>query len=187
VTILDEILAHKRTEVAQRQRRRSLDSLRATAEACPPARGFADALARKVLAGASGVIAEIKKASPSKGVIREEFDPVSIARSYEEGGAACLSVLTDERYFQGHDEYLAAARAAVDLPVLRKDFVVSAYQLFEARAMGADCVLLIAAALDPGELLELHETATTWRSTTRTSSAPRSSSSPAWSASTTAT
>jgi indole-3-glycerol phosphate synthase len=161
VTILDEILAHKRTEVAERQRVRSLDSLRALAEACGPARGFADALENKLLAGAAGVIAEIKKASPSKGVIREDFDPVSIALSYAEGGAACLSVLTDERYFQGHDEYLQAARAAVDLPVLRKDFVVDAYQLFEARAMGADCVLLIAAALDAGRLKALHETATT--------------------------
>lgn len=161
MTILDEILAHKRTEVAERQRVRSLDSLRALAEACGPARGFADALENKLLAGAAGVIAEIKKASPSKGVIREDFDPVSIALSYAEGGAACLSVLTDERYFQGHDEYLQAARAAVDLPVLRKDFVVDAYQLFEARAMGADCVLLIAAALDAGRLKALHETATT--------------------------
>ncbi len=159
MTILDEILAHKRTEVAERQRVRSLDSLRALAQACPPARGFADALESKLLAGASGVIAEIKRASPSKGVIREDFDPVSIARSYAKGGAACLSVLTDERYFQGHDEYLHAARAAVDLPVLRKDFVVDAYQLFEARAMGADCVLLIAAALDAGQLKALHETA----------------------------
>lgn len=160
MTILDEILAHKRTEVAERQRVRSLDSLRAEAEACPPTRGFADALERKVLAGASGVIAEIKKASPSKGVIREAFDPVSIARSYAKGGAACLSVLTDERYFQGHDDYLEAARAAVDLPVLRKDFVVDAYQLYEARALGADCVLLIAAALDAQQLTTLHEAAT---------------------------
>ena len=161
MTILDEILEHKRVEVAQRVRTRSLESLRAAAESCPPARGFADALEQKVVAGAPGVIAEIKKASPSKGVIREHFDPVAIARSYEAGGAACLSVLTDERYFQGHDDYLKAARAAVDLPVLRKDFVVGAYQLFEAREMGADCVLLIAAALEGSHLEELHDTATT--------------------------
>lgn len=161
MTILDEILEHKRAEVAQRKRNRNFESVRAAAESCPPARGFTDALEKKVAAGAPGVIAEIKKASPSKGVIREQFDPVAIARSYEAGGAACLSVLTDERYFQGHDDYLKAARAAVDLPVLRKDFVVDAYQLFEARDLGADCVLLIAAALEAAHLRELHDTATT--------------------------
>ncbi len=159
MTILEEILEHKHAEVAQRSLVRSLESLRTAAESCPPARGFADALEQRVRAGVPAVIAEIKKASPSKGVIREDFDPVAIARSYQAGGATCLSVLTDERYFQGSDEYLKEARAAVDLPVLRKDFVVDAYQLFEAREMGADCVLLIAAALEAHELKALHDTA----------------------------
>ena len=151
MTILDEILAHKAREVAERGRARPLADLRATAESAPPARGFAEALrARR-----PGVIAEIKKASPSKGVIRPDFEPVGIARSYEAAGAACLSVLTDEKYFQGHDGYLTAARDATSLPALRKDFVVDAWQVFESRALGADCILLIVAALEPARLADL--------------------------------
>ncbi len=150
MTILDEILAHKAGEVAKRCRTRPLADIRAAAEQATPPRGFAEAL----LARRPGVIAEIKKASPSKGVIRPDFDPDGIARAYERGGAAGLSVLTDERYFQGHDSYLAEARGATALPALRKDFMVDAWQVFESRALGADCILLIVAALDAGRLRE---------------------------------
>ena len=150
MTILDEILAHKTAEVARRARALPLAEIRSAAEAAPPPRGFAAALRDR----RPGVIAEIKKASPSKGVIRPEFEPVGIARAYEAAGAAGLSVLTDERYFQGHDTYLAAARDATALPALRKDFVVDAWQVFESRTLGADCILLIVAALDPGALAE---------------------------------
>ena len=153
-TILDTILARKRIEVAERRTRATLDELKARIADAPPLRGFADAVEAKIAAGRAAVIAEVKKASPSKGVIRADFDPAAIARSYEAGGAACLSVLTDIDFFQGADEYLVAARDACSLPVLRKDFVVDAYQLYEARALGADCVLLIAAALDDAELSE---------------------------------
>ena len=148
MTILDAILAHKAGEVAERSRTRPLADIRAAAEAASPPRGFTEAL----LARRPGVIAEIKQASPSKGVIRPDFDPNAIARAYERAGAACLSVLTDERYFQGHDGYLADARRATALPALRKDFVVDAWQVFESRVLGADCILLIVAALDPGRL-----------------------------------
>ena len=148
MTILDEILAHKAGEVAERSRTRPLAEVRAAAEAAPAPREFAQALRYRK----PGVIAEIKKASPSKGVIRADFEPVGIARSYEAAGAACLSVLTDEKYFQGHDSYLTAARHATSLPALRKDFVVDAWQVFESRALGADCVLLIVAALDARRL-----------------------------------
>lgn len=150
MTILDEILAHKVCEVAERARARPLPKMRSAAEAATPPRGFATALRER----RPGVIAEIKKASPSKGVIRSDFEPVGIARAYEAGGAACLSVLTDERYFQGHDTYLTAARDATALPALRKDFLVDAWQVFESRALGADCILLIVAALDPDRLAE---------------------------------
>ena len=150
MTILDEILAHKACEVAARARERPVATMRSAAEAAPPPRGFAAALRER----RPGVIAEIKKASPSKGVIRPDFEPASIARAYEAAGAACLSVLTDERYFQGHDTYLAAARDATALPALRKDFVVDAWQVFESRKLGADCILLIVAALDPDRLAE---------------------------------
>ena len=153
-TILDTILARKREEVAARRERTSLFELKARAASAPPLRGFADAVAAKIAAGQAAVIAEVKKASPSKGVIRADFDPAAIARSYAAGGAACLSVLTDVDFFQGADEYLVAARDACALPVLRKDFIVDAYQLYEARVLGADCVLLIAAALDDAHLSE---------------------------------
>ena len=153
-TILDTILARKREEVAARRERTSLFELKARAVSAPPLRGFADAVAAKIAAGQAAVIAEVKKASPSKGVIRADFDPAAIARSYAAGGAACLSVLTDVDFFQGADEYLVAARDACALPVLRKDFIVDAYQLYEARVLGADCVLLIAAALDDAQLSE---------------------------------
>ncbi|MCR6495308.1 indole-3-glycerol phosphate synthase TrpC [Thermomonas sp. S9] len=153
-TILDTILARKHEEVAARRAQVPLAELRARTTDAPPARGFADTIDAKVAAGQAAVIAEVKKASPSKGVIRADFDPAAIARSYEAGGAACLSVLTDVGFFQGSDAYLQQARAACALPVLRKDFVVDAYQLYEARALGADCVLLIAAALDDGRLSE---------------------------------
>jgi indole-3-glycerol phosphate synthase len=153
-TILDTILRRKHEEVAARREHVSLFELKARAASAPPARGFADAIDAKIRAGLPAVIAEVKKASPSKGVIRADFDPAAIARSYEAGGAACLSVLTDVDFFQGSDDYLRQARAACALPVLRKDFVVDAYQLYEARALGADCVLLIAAALDDARLSE---------------------------------
>ena len=158
-TILDTILARKREEVAARRERTSLFEIKARAASAPPLRGFADAVAAKIAAGQAAVIAEVKKASPSKGVIRADFDPAAIARSYAAGGAACLSVLTDVDFFQGADEYLVAARDACALPVLRKDFIIDAYQLHEARVLGADCVLLIAAALDDAQLAEFAFTA----------------------------
>ena len=153
-TILDTILARKQEEVAERRERVSLFELKARIASAPPVRGFAAAVEAKIAAGLPAVIAEVKKASPSKGVIRADFDPAAIARSYEAGGAACLSVLTDVDFFRGSDAYLQQARAACSLPVLRKDFIVDAYQLHEARVLGADCVLLIAAALDDAQLSE---------------------------------
>ncbi|MCC7096753.1 MAG: indole-3-glycerol phosphate synthase TrpC [Thermomonas sp.] len=152
--VLQRILARKREEVTERSQRLPLAELRTRVEAMPTARGFADAIAAKLAAGQAAVIAEVKKASPSQGVIRPDFDPPAIARSYAASGAACLSVLTDADFFQGSDACLQQARAACALPVLRKDFIVDAYQLYEARALGADCVLLIAAALDDEQLSE---------------------------------
>ena len=152
--VLARILARKREEVAERRSRVPLAELRARAGDASPVRGFADALGARIGRGEAAVIAEVKKASPSRGVIRADFDPAAIARSYAAGGAACLSVLTDVDFFQGADGYLVAAREACQLPVLRKDFVVDEYQLIEARALGADAVLLIAAALDDAQLAD---------------------------------
>lgn len=156
---LEAILEHKRTEVAQRKAKRPLAEVEAEAAEQSPSRGFAAALQHKVAAGKPAVIAELKKASPSKGLIRADFDPEAIARSYQAAGAACLSVLTDEKHFQGADEHLRQARAAVALPVLRKEFIIDTYQVTESRALGADCILLIAGALAPRELATLHRQA----------------------------
>jgi indole-3-glycerol phosphate synthase len=157
--ILNQIIEVKRQELAQAQKRMPLAAMRADAESRVLTRDFEGALRRKIAAGKSAVIAEIKKASPSKGVLRAEFIPADIAQSYAEGdgktNAACLSVLTDRQFFQGQVDYLKQARASCDLPVLRKDFMIDGYQIYESRAMGADCVLLIAACLDDAQLAEL--------------------------------
>jgi indole-3-glycerol phosphate synthase len=145
--ILDRILAVKAREIDAARDARSLETVRAEAERADPPRGFAAALRARIAAGGAAVIAEVKKASPSKGVLRDDFDPAAIARAYAANGAACLSVLTDRQFFQGAPGHLVAARAACALPVLRKDFIVDPYQVYEARAMGADCILLIVAAL----------------------------------------
>jgi len=154
-TVLEKILARKAEEVAERSARVSLAELETLARAADAPRGFVRALQDRVKLKQPAVIAEIKKASPSKGVIRENFVPADIAKSYEKGGATCLSVLTDVDYFQGADEYLQQARAACKLPVIRKDFMIDPYQIVEARALGADCVLLIVAALDDARMAEL--------------------------------
>ena len=153
--ILDRILARKVEEIAERSARTPLPELVARCSDLADTRGFAAAIESRIDAGQPAVIAEVKKASPSKGVIRAEFDPAAIARSYEKGGAACLSVLTDADFFQGSEAYLKQARAVCALPVLRKDFTIDPYQVYEARAIGADCILLIVAALDDERLLEL--------------------------------
>ena len=157
--ILDKIVAVKREEIAAARAERSFASLRADAEALGGVRDFVGAMRSCVSVGRPAVIAEVKKASPSKGVLREHFVPAEIAASYERGGAACLSVLTDERFFQGSALYLQQARAACALPVLRKDFIVDPYQVVQARAMGADCILLIAACLDDAQMADLEATA----------------------------
>jgi len=153
--VLSEICDRKRAHVAARKQAMPEATLRRRLDNAPPPRGFADALARRVGEAQYGLIAEIKKASPSKGLIRADFDPPALARAYLAGGAACLSVLTDEPYFQGSDDYLVAAREAVPLPVLRKDFIVDPYQVVESRALGADCILLIMACLDDAEARDL--------------------------------
>ncbi len=157
--ILNKILATKAEEVAAARRIEPLEVVREAAELMPPPRDFVGAIRAKIAAHQPAVIAEIKKASPSKGIIRANFRPAEIAASYAAGGAACLSVLTDKDYFQGAPEYLQAARAACDLPVLRKDFMIDPYQVYEARAMGADCILLIVAALSLAQMQELEEIA----------------------------
>jgi indole-3-glycerol phosphate synthase len=153
--ILQRIVEVKREEIAAARPKRGAADLRELAGGQSAPRGFAAAMRAKVARGDAAVIAEIKKASPSKGVLREQFDPAAIAASYEKHGAACLSVLTDVQFFQGHADFLVAARAACALPVIRKDFIIDPYQVLEARAMGADCVLLIAACLGDGQMAEL--------------------------------
>ena len=157
--ILNKILETKRRELNNALQATPILAVRAAAESMPKSRDFIGAIRTKIAAGNAAVIAEIKKASPSKGVIRADFNPAEIAKSYELGGAACLSVLTDIEYFQGCAAYLKQARAACNLPVLRKDFMIDAYQVYEARAMGADCILLIAAAIDLAKMRELESVA----------------------------
>ncbi|MFN4097657.1 MAG: indole-3-glycerol phosphate synthase TrpC [Sphingomonas sp.] len=157
-TMLDEIIAVKRGEVVKRKAATSLADLQALAMAQTPPRGFRAALDAKAASG-YGLIAEIKKASPSKGLIRADFDPPAHARAYQAGGAACLSVLTDAPYFQGHEDYLIAARAACTLPVIRKDFMIDPWQVIEARSMGADAILIIVAALEDRLMAEIEDAA----------------------------
>ena len=153
--ILDKIIAVKREEIAASIRQKPLSAMRADAESRVLTRDFVGALRKKITAGQAAVIAEVKKASPSKGVLRADFIPADIAQSYAEYGAACLSVLTDKQFFLGEIDYLKQARASCSLPVLRKDFMVDAYQVYESRVMGADCILLIAACLDDQQMNEL--------------------------------
>ena len=153
--ILNKIVAVKREEVAAGLQRKSLQAMRADAESRVLTRDFIGAMRAQIAAGRSAVIAEVKKASPSKGVLRADFIPADIAQSYAEHGAACLSVLTDQSFFQGCNDFLKQARASCDLPVLRKDFMVDAYQIYESRVVGADCILLIAACLDDAQMADL--------------------------------
>ena len=160
-TVLVKILQRKLEEIAERSEKTSIEQLKQKAAMQNPPRGFIRAMQKKVASGQSAVIAEVKKASPSKGVIRENFLPAEIAASYEEAGATCISVLTDRDFFQGHESYLVEARAETKLPIIRKDFIIDDYQVYEARAIGADCILLIVAAFmqQPEKLKALHELA----------------------------
>ncbi|NPA71747.1 MAG: indole-3-glycerol phosphate synthase TrpC [Gammaproteobacteria bacterium] len=160
-TILKKIILRKLEEIQDGCDKIPLREMKRLALVSPETKSFVDAMQAKLDAGQSAVIAEIKKASPSKGVLRDPFDPVEIAKSYEQHGAACLSVLTDQDFFQGSNEYLKQVRAAVDLPIIRKDFIVDDYQVYEARAIGADCILLIAAAIGDAQMSELTQTAMT--------------------------
>lgn len=157
--ILNKILARKKEEVGECSARVTINDLREQVSSSSPVRGFVASIRSKIEQSKPAVIAEIKKASPSRGILRQDFDPASIAASYEEGGAACLSVLTDVDFFQGSPDYLKQARNACSLPVLRKDFIIDPYQIYEARVMGADCILLIVAALDDATMNELAELA----------------------------
>lgn len=157
--VLVKILARKHEEIAERLEQTSLEDLKRQISTASPVRGFIDSIKKKLSQGETAVIAEVKKASPSKGLLREHFNPAEIALSYEIGGAACLSVLTDKDFFQGAEAYLKEARAACGLPVIRKDFIVDRYQVYEARAIGADCILLIVAALDDATLADLYQLA----------------------------
>jgi indole-3-glycerol phosphate synthase len=153
--ILKKIIARKHEEIVERSAKVSIEDLKQRIATASPPRGFVNAIKAKLADGQAAVIAEIKKASPSKGVLREDFRPAQIARSYAKGGAACLSVLTDADFFQGHEDYLQQAREACDLPVIRKDFIIDPYQVYEARAINADCILLIVAALEDERMREL--------------------------------
>jgi indole-3-glycerol phosphate synthase len=157
--ILKKIVSRKLEEIADRKQIVSQAQLQQKLKTADVPRGFVESIAAKIISGQAGVIAEIKKASPSKGVLREDFRPTDIARSYEKGGAACLSVLTDIDFFQGCDEYLQQARAACSLPVIRKDFIVDSYQVYEARAIGADCILLIVSCLEDEQMKRLNDLA----------------------------
>ena len=161
-SILQKIVDHKITEIASAKANVSLEEVTAAARDSAPALDFVGALRQRKSAGSIGLIAEVKKASPSKGVIRADFDPVAIAETYARHGAACISVLTDEYFFQGHLDFLRRIRSAVQVPLLRKDFVLDTYQVLEARAAGADAVLLIAECLDRGKLKKLHQTIESW-------------------------